>query len=227
MDCLVDSRLACIIYVNPDLALELVKKGYTNRLHNTLSKIHPLINDDVIDNIWKNRDISILKNAKRSMMTDLLGDYISQSNNNPQHPQSLDYRIVVNTYPYDLSREQLIEYFNCFSILLNTKNISRVHLPPKEITPSYLKEKVNRFICHDFDEWLGCHKDILINNPIPFVTIAVPFCLVKGKEDDKIDEDQIIKTSTASFSSIFDLEFFPLRDLSPSIPLELRKNNVK
>lgn len=216
LDCLVDTRLACVIYQNPDWATALVEKGYISRLHNTFSKINSAIDDKIIEDIWDNRTADILPLARPTNMVKLLSTYILQSTINEKHPSSLNYKITINTYPYDLTKYEIKEYFECFLVLLNTKNITRVHAPPSDITPQYLKGHFDRFIYHDFNEWSVVQQSNIIENPIPLITIAVPLCCVKGKED-LTDELTAERETRKYFSNLLDLEFYRLADISINI----------
>ena len=211
--------LGCVTAINPDWVLPLIQNGYLDRLHNTLSKFNPEIDDFAVKYLWEARGIGILKLSPRTNMLDLLAAYISISaTGDPEHPQALDYRLVINTYPYDFTTEELRELFICLKQILAVKQLTRIHLPLDKLTPQYLKEHFNRFIIYDFNDWLQWHNDALITYKIPLVVCVAPLCYLPGMEDSKDDDKLVAKWASAGFSSVVDLEFIRLADVSVHIP---------
>lgn len=209
-----------VISCNIDWAPPLVKNGYLDRLHNTLSLINPDIDDLAIQERYKNRDINLLKLTKRTNLVSLIANYISHSKTgDPDHPQSLDYKIVVNTYPYVFENNELRELFLCLKEIWQIDSVTRVHLPVSEISPEYIKDRFDRFILYDFDEWLGIHRLKLNECKIPLITCVVPLCFRKGMELQTDDHDAA-KWITNAFSHVLDVEFIRLADVSFTIPIE-------
>lgn len=218
IDCIFDVMLGCVTYCNPDWVEPMFANGYMERLHNTLSYFNPAIDDALIKKTWEERDTHILKLSPRTNLVNLLAGYIKKSNvGDSEHPQALDYKIVINTYPYNFTQIELRVLFTCLKEILQVNTLTRVHMPLTEITPEYLKASFNRFIVYEFHEWLLSQKANFSNCKIPFVVVVAPLIYLPGNED-KRDEREVMKWVPAGLSSIFDLEFIPLNEVSISVP---------
>jgi len=210
--------LGCVYTVNSDWVIPLAAGGYLSRLHNTLSKFNPDIDDVAIRQRWLTRDVEVLKNSKRTNLVNLLTDYIAQSKfGDAEHPQALDYKIVLNTYPYELSKAEVKEFFICLKSLLGVDHLTRIHSPISELTPEYISANYNRFMLYDFNEWLMLHGSNLVTQKMPLVTCVVPLCYLPGMEDQR-EENEAQKWISAGFASALDVEFVPLADMSIRIP---------
>lgn len=224
LDCLLDVRLACVRQINEKWVLPLVEKGYLNRNHNTLSLIHSEINDDLVMEHWNNRDIETLKLSNRTHLIDTLAEYVNDVNvKNGNSPTQDTYKVTVNTYPYQFEKGDLTELFVGLKQLLGISTIGRVHLPNNELTITYLRERFEKFIVYDFDEWYN--EDIqneLKEKPAKELTCVRPFCYIKGHEHET-EEQECIKWLTAAFSQHLDIEFISLNEVSLFIPEHIAK----
>lgn len=224
LDCLLDVRLACVRQVNNDWVLPLVEKGYLNRNHNTLSLIYKEIDDQLILDQWNKRDIETLKLSNRTRLIDTLADYVNdESSENSNSPNQDTYKVTINTYPYQFEKEDLTELFQGLKFLLGVSSIGRIHLPNNELTITYLRERFEKFIIYDFDEWYN--EDIqneLKEKPAKDLTCVRPFCYVKGQEHNT-EEQECIKWVTAAFSQHLDIEFITLNEVSLFIPEHVAK----
>jgi len=227
LDCFFDVKLATVIEVNEDWVLPLFDNGYITRQHNTLSLLNPEINDSVLEERWKTRDISLLKLTKRTALIKILSDYISQSKEgDPEHPQSVEFKLVINTYPYEFTKKEIKELFICLREILYTEAITRVHIPIGNLTPSYIKSSYDRFVIYNLDEWLLIHGNNLLENPMPLVTCMTPFCYRKGMENTG-EGEEARRQIPASLAPFLDLELINLGDVSVFISPDYFKENKK
>ena len=218
IDCLFDTLLATVMAVNIDWVDTLVRNGYISRQHNTLSKFNEAIDDSAITARYLVRDLAILKLSKRTNLVNLLTTYIAQSTGGDQaHPQTLDYKLVINTYPYNLSNAELKELFTCLKEILGVETLNRVHIPIAELTPAYIKQHYHRFIIYDFNEWVMVHGPALALLKMPLVTCVIPLCYLP-EMDAAQEAREVTKWTTAGFASVLDVEFVTLADMSVCIP---------
>lgn len=223
IDALFDTYLGVVTELYPEHVLPLIKKGYYGRHHNKLSFFNKLIKDKKIEERYAIRDKAILKLSGRTNMFALIGEHILQSKGNPEHPSSVDYQIVINTYPYELTKLELKELFTCFKWVLGLESITRTHLPSKDITLSLLKEHFDKFILYDFNEWYGHHTDDIAKTKTKIVSIVLPLWLMEGKENYAAIDD-VIRFTSILYSPIFDLEFVTLGDMSYCPPKDYLAN---
>ncbi len=223
IDTLFDTYLGTVTKIYPDIVLSLIKKGYFLRKHNKLSLIEGSISDNLINETYKNRDMDILRLSGRTNIVNIITKYIMQSQSNKEHPASVEYSLVINTFPYNLNKEELKELFYCFKYVFNLEAITRVHIPIKDITIKLLKDNFNRFILYDFNEWYGYRLKEFETIRIPHVNIVFPLWFMEGNENcEEIEE--VIKWTTSGLSSLMDIEYVTLADMSYCPPKELLNN---
>jgi hypothetical protein len=217
IDALFDTYLACVFDINQSWVLPLIKNGYKTRNHNTLSRFNPQINDDLIKDRYIHRDINIIRQSKQTNIVNLLANKISESNSDFDHPEAIDYKITINTYPYEFTKEELVFLFKTLKYVLQVKELKRVHIPIENITPQFLKEKYNTFIFYDIDEWLAHHRFLLRDCRMQFVKFIIPLCYREGMED-KEEYEEAQEAITDALKAFVELEFVPLSDMSIHVP---------
>jgi hypothetical protein len=233
LDSLLDTRLVCVGMINPDHVIPLLKRGYRERMHNKLSLILPEINDEAVETLFAERDMPMVKLSRSTNIVHLLAERIVESQiSGDTRPDSREITIILNTYPYSISKQEVLAFANGLSEVFKTKKITRVHLPTEELTPKYLRENYSRYITHDLNEWLGVHQVNLIEDPMPLFTIISPKCILDPVKftdiidaDNKGDKDHYNKCFDVVFESLkrntskyVELEFCPLADFSMTIP---------
>ena len=218
LDCIFDVKLATAMDINPDSIIPLIKNGYLERNHNYLSVLNNALDEELLQDKWDKRDIELLKLAKRTSMVSLICEHISDRNTlTIDHPEYLDFKLTINTYPYNFSKEDLKELFICFKELFGIENINRVHLPIDKLSSEYLKGRYDRFIIYDFNEWILLHGNRLKECPIPNITCSAPISLMKEHINKSgKDIDNAIKYTKMYFATekFLDIDLLKLKDFS-------------
>jgi hypothetical protein len=233
LDSLLDTRLTCVGMLNPDHIVPLLKNGYRERMHNKLSLILPEINDNAVEELFAERDMPMIKLSRSTNIIYLLAERIAESQiSGDTRPDSRDITVVLNTYPYSISKEDTLAFANGLAEVFKMKKITRVHLPTEDLTPKYLRENYSRYITHDLNEWLASHQAGVVEDPIPLFTIISPMCILDPVKftdiidvDNKGDKAHYNRCFEATFEALkrntsryMELEFCPLADYSMTIP---------
>ena len=218
LDSLMDTRLGCVRCINPDWVDPLLESGYISRLHNTLSFFHKDIDDVAVEERWKTRDMDVLRNSFSTNILNLLIHQCTLNNKgDPEHPEAQFISIVINTYPYQMSNDELTTLFIYLRSLFGITRLTQVHMPTVEITPSYLNGNINRFIFHDLEEWNNDHILNLPQCPIPTIIFNTPLCYRKGMEHMEAipGHEQV---AAMGYGAHLKLELMPLADYSMCPP---------
>jgi hypothetical protein len=200
--------------MDPSYAISVLKNGYLQRNHNQFNLLDDRINQDRYELEWQKRDLNVLKHSKRTNMVNLLRDYIVKTLTTPDYPELKDVSVVVNTYPYTLSNAQLTEYFSIFRYLFDTKHVARIHAPLSTLSMPWLTSNYDRFILHDFNEWIIHQRESIQKYGNPQFTVCVPLTRLKEGVNNGISDDDVVSTVTNTFARYIDLEFFKLEDIS-------------
>jgi len=219
IDCLFDTYFSTVIDINPDWAIPLAKADYLERNHNYLSLLHPAIDDDKVKERYESRDLSILKSSKKTNIVDIIRDRVAMSKANPTHPEAIDFVITINTYPYVLPKEDLLELFSGLKYIWDIKTLYHVHLHSKDLKPEFIKKTFDKFMLYDFDEWFQYHQELFKHFRMPNVGCIIPYKTVKEHVDKRYDNESI-KLIKRAFNIMFDLEIMPLGDMSFKLPIK-------
>ena len=231
LDSLFDTRLGTIVRINPNWIEPLIQGGYHARIHNHLSLINKDIDNDIVTEVFNNRDADTLKVSKSTNIVNLLEIKIREHLMLMEStPHKRDIVIIVNTYPYNLSTEIVRSIIEELSGIWNTKNIRRIHISDKDLTPEFLIKKYNRLITHDLDSWLVPNVKKLEITPMPLFNLTVPtyindiigFRLALQKKNKNLPETNliagIIEIQRRKMASLLELETCPLADYSVTLP---------
>lgn len=235
LDSLLDTRLVCVGMLNPEHVVPLLTNGYRERMHNKLSLLYSEIDDKAVESLFAERDMPMVKLARGTNIINLLAERISESQAlNDTNPTSRELTVILNTYPYSITKKEVLDFANELAKIFKTKKITRVHLPIEELTPRYLRENYSRYITHDLNEWIALHQSTLMEDPMPLFTIISPKCIldpIKFTEiidaENKGDAEHYNRCFEATFeafkrdaSKFVELEFCPLADFSMTLPYE-------
>jgi hypothetical protein len=230
LDSLMDTRIACVHLLDHTHTGKLLRNGYMKRVHNKLSLFVPEINDDAVDELFSIRDVPVLKLARPTNVVNLLAERILEAKLlQDKSPENKEVKIVLNTYPYNLSKQEVYDFVKGFSDILQTKNITRVHLPIEELTPEYLLPNYSAYITHDLNEWIAIHEVNVNKLKMPLFTIISPGYFRDITElrnlfiehSVQMTESNINKHLQAGLNAFkknvaqfVELEFYPLSDFS-------------
>ena len=222
LDSLFDTRLGVLKTYNPNLVVPVLKNGYLKRITNKLSLFDSNIADNTLNELWINRNLTVLKNSELTMIIYyLMDDTLNTIGVKNEFPDSVKLNITVNTYPYVISSELWLKLSNSLKKILNVDTLNRSHLSFEQLSISYLSSNFKNFIVHDINEWSSFHQKQLmtpvVNNSLDRLTITAPILLGNDIDITELDETMITNIQRAeklAFSSFFLTDFRPLRTFS-------------
>ena len=219
IDCLFDTKLGTVTSLNPEWGVGLLEGGYLDRLSNKLSLYNPSIDDKAVAERWALRDMEVLRLSKSTNILNLLSNYAAISNKgDPEHPEALHMSVVLNTYPYELSRKEMVTMFTYLRDILGIERLTQVFLPVLELTPTYLKGNFNKFIIYNLEEWNDSHIMSLPDCPMPYVQCNAPLCFLESMAHEPYQSGTEAAIEQ-QYASHLRLELLPLSDFSICPPL--------
>lgn len=170
--------------------------------------------------LWSTRQtLNILPLAKQTYSIKAILDYINDNVNQQIKPTRGDeYDLLINTYPYRLDEE--ISALICEMLdeqLVILGNISTCYMSLEQLTPAYVKEKLDSLWLYDYGKWLDLHMPYLVENPRPTIQLMCPK-LVKpvpeGEPRDELEERMLkeldpFELLTGTLSMFVSVQFIP------------------
>lgn len=160
LDTLFDTRLGVVTEHDPELSVELLKKGWRERVSNDMSIFTDKFSYDIFKERYEKRDKEILKKSLLTSFIIELGDIIVEL----QHLLATDTgkikesEILLNLYPYtDLDKEEANAYIIGLASYIGTEiPIRIVYWEPEVLTLPFLRsQEVLTYITYDYEKWLG------------------------------------------------------------------------
>lgn len=220
MDSILDTRLALVNKMNPNLATMLIKsKRYFSRTSDNFSNIIKAIDQKKYNELWDKRKWDDIKKAVYQTgvvehLTDLSGAIIEDS---VRQPFRQGTAITLNTWPYSIDAEGK-DYLKKFLELATAAEVNIVHIPIDFQTPEYFKSNYEYLFMYDFHKWLEIHIEGLKEKPMGEVTLSVPLLVARNKSPGKkynIDQDREFMEN--EFRSHVQLQHVPICQFSMSV----------
>lgn len=143
----------------------------------------------------------VLKNATITYIEVLLKNKLTNLEKlNGFNGESSAPELVVNTFPYQLTQEQVRHLQNAIFVKLDVLClITIVYDPPNVWSPSYIRNNnVSSFFMYDFTTWMNLHSEKLVNGDLREINVYVPS--IGGKELTPEEQKEIKKLG---FNDIF------------------------
>ena len=223
LDCILDTRLAVIMDINPSLVDKvLVNKDFN--YHERLSDEFPDVDKSDFNARYSNRDITILAQSRVTNIFNFLiesNEILQTEIETKQDVEELKY--VINTYPYLLTQKEIEDIVFCFRYNMKKQhlNVSVVWLPLEKITIDFCNSDITAMFMYDYDEWMSLHVEGLKKTSLHDVTLFAPM-LYKEKPptSEDIEElkeagmnDPFVILSTA-VREMIELFFLPINEFS-------------
>lgn len=192
LDVLLDTRLATLAQMDPKLAEKMIISGkYYDRYHDVFSEF---IDVDMAEyqHHYGHRNIDTLKLAKGTLVYKLINNEISGGYY--KYMQGLvDYppRIVVNYFPYQLSKSEVKEMEAVLATLFVTYDVKLVSKNPATLSPATLASEYVHCWMYDRDEYLKPFYRNLDKTPAHETVFHFP-AIAQGKDAHLATADQIV-----------------------------------
>lgn len=172
LDELFDTRLAVLEMMDFEKADELQVSGYFTRERDEF----PGVDLYEFRKRYAQRNIAVLANSTMTNLMinlrDIIGSYIVE---NTYENKEAEVDLVLNTYPYELTKEELNDMVTCIKLHLgNIVPVRVIHQPLKNISSDWLDDNVISFYCYDWNEWLTHHYLEFIKKRLETVVMLCP-----------------------------------------------------
>lgn len=231
LDCLLDTRLAQLYSYGEEYAEAALMNGYLERLEDKFPNVDP----EQFSLDYKNRTKTLLQHALMTPMVELVADFVNKTQLNYIN-SSLETtpKVVVNTYPYDLTiEEQKILLIGLYTHINPECPIEFIHESMEDITPSKVKSDYAVVVMYRYDRWLEHHSETgdFAKITCPDVALIAPRIFFHGLPDQetvglaqsmKMDIFDMVETTCGLLIhlSLYPISFFSINLANGEIPIQ-------
>lgn len=161
--------------------------------------------------VFKNATISYIEVLLKSKLVNL--EKLNGFNGDSDQPE-----LVVNTFPYQLTREQVRYFQNAIFVKMDVLCVITVVYDPLSVwSPSYIRNNnVSSFFLYDFSEWMTHHSSKLEQGDLKECNLYVPSIGSRELKDEEIKEfkklgfNDIFSYTEYVLSSVCRVQFLPI-----------------
>lgn len=224
LDCILDTRIACIAILSAAHAAEILSSGYFERQSDEFWKRVP-IQESEYKALYNNRgsNPAVLENSHLTMFTALmLKDMVKGLlEEMVTSPFSTGFTFVINQYPHELSPEECQGMKQCLYDIVGVEfSIDFVRLSPEQLTPSLIENEYCMLTMYDYEAFIRAQGEAMCRQPIRTTKLYCPAIFnfrVPSLED--MQEFQRLQVDPFSevrliASPMIDLEFLHISNFS-------------
>lgn len=185
-DSIFDTRLGTLLkHFTQDEVQEEMKNNYFNRATDAFK----IADFQTFKKLYEQRDKSVLLRSMKTVFVDLLLEFVAGIiKNSINGYEQKKPKIIFNTYPYELSKEELelikeqwTEMTKGFCIIEFTR------LSPQQVTPIYLYQDIDAFSMYNYTDWLELHSvnENLKRRTLPSVALFGPKIIFKEQTQEE------------------------------------------
>lgn len=220
LDCLLDTRIGVLFSFGEDKMSDVLNGNYYTRQEDKFTGIDP----ELFKQRYQTRNKETLKNTGVTKIITLLQEFVFKTlNQSLVTPHHMLPKIVLNTYPYDLSETEKETFVKVLMHYTKQKcQIEVIHKAPIELTPTFVKRHFSVMIMYHYVEWLEIHSQSEAFKTVmcPEVTLIAPALFFNGTP--KTDELQVLERQRMSpfkaiemiASPFIGLRLMPIEDFS-------------
>lgn len=212
LDTLFDTRLSLLSILMPNFTNELLESGnYTDRLKDSFSVGDVKFSYESFLPIYQNRSKSLLKYSGLTFIPYIISCEINRHQQNNFNGECFrKWHLHINTYPYNLSKEEQESINTIFYQYMDDRpEIIYHHLHPRNIDKDFIDNNNIEVVIDYFGlEWLSY---FMYNTENKFTNRKINLCVPKllntcGLDDQELT-DEFFKKIETSFSSHIELSF--------------------
>lgn len=190
LDAILDTRMGTLLHIDPQCTERVLKGGYLTRDRD----VFPDIDRQVFKNRYSKRDQYTLRTSMLTPIVGYLNDFVRYTfEMHIKTPISKEPRIMINTYPYKLTKQEIDMIMAAiYASIGRMAIVEPVYMTYEQITPSFLKSNTSIIALYDPYEWLEVHSknENLKRDSCPLVTMLGPLMFRNLDETIKIEEFQ-------------------------------------
>ena len=178
LDTIMDTRFTVANTINPK---EFKKYYISGQYHNRVKDAFGKITNDVFIARYRIRDKLLLVNSEPTRIMHLIKSYIIEQTGIIRNRGGLNgVRVILNTYPYDLTDSEQKIFSTILSNEVLNVPVKFVHMKPSEVTPMWVYDNISGMFMYSGLEWIELHSSTraLMKRPLLDVNLFIPTIVI-------------------------------------------------
>lgn len=215
LDCLFDTRLATLKGINDDYVPQALKNNYRDRISDNFVELVPDLDMAVYKELYKNRNIPTIQTAALFPTAIIISlaitvrEHIKMATQGPISGRPV---LTINTYPYDLTKEEVASIVGLVKHDLNEPlcDVTSIRLSPDQVTPALLKNKYRVCFMYHLSEWMTRHESSIRSLAPIDILIFAPKLFITGKLNTLPDYQQYEGINLGNLATELHIQYFRL-----------------
>ena len=178
LDTIMDTRFTVANTINPK---EFKKYYVSGEYHTRVKDAFGKITNDVFIARYRIRDKLLLVNSEPTRIMHLIKSYIIEQTGIIRNRGGLNgVRVILNTYPYDLTDSEQKIFSTILSNEVLNVPVKFVHMKPSEVTPMWVYDNISGMFMYSGLEWIELHSSTraLMKRPLLDVNLFIPTIVI-------------------------------------------------
>ena len=211
IDSFLDTRLAMVYCINPELAKTITSEDYNTRNCDN----YGYMSHDIFAQLYSIRNKNLLELATPTKIKYLVYEIMLNKNNNMLNVKDGYQRvktpiIYFNTYPYNLNNDEINNFKSLLKNIYHFCEIEMVNMDIDQCNPTWIYKHVDHAIMYYGLKWLEHHvsNGNLTNSPIPGVALILPDIIFSSNKGNVIKKmEDVFEGTIIMYESLVHLEF--------------------
>jgi hypothetical protein len=178
LDCLLDTRLGALNYIDHEFAFEVSSNPsyYRRQVDRFSTKTHGAIDINLYKQIKSTRANDVLRASVMTRVPIVLGKLLSYQHQLADYADSFDVGLTINVSPYQLSdaEKKAIEEIFTNDVLFDGVRIDVVDIPLTQVTVDYIEKNFVAMMLYDPTQWIETHQKDFLLAKLSNVSLYVP-----------------------------------------------------
>ncbi len=180
LDVLLDTRLGTVACIDEGLAISLLESG---KYHTRIDDQFAGVDMAVYQERYKQRNALTLQKSIVTGILDIVQELVTKlSEQASESPVDNGGKVVVNTYPYELTDAEKDEMGKAIFVWVNQlAPVELVFIAPTALTPEHCKESYTCMFMYAQNDWMDLHAEAFKKTRLPEVSLFAPAIYVVNK----------------------------------------------
>ncbi len=208
IDTLLDTRLATLYEIHPDLVPKVLSEGYTDRHRDEFLPI----TDDQFSFLYQHRNADTLAHALPTMVVRMAKEMcLKLMKQAATSPHLSGTALTINIHPYKLTEDEVTFLIATFAKSMSGYiDVRVIDKSPEQLTPAYCNQNFGGMFMYDCSTWLDAHakNESFKTNPMTGVTLFIPMIRFGPKPTQ--EQLNTLKQSPYNEFRLFEIQASPI-----------------
>jgi hypothetical protein len=227
LDVILDTRLATIFnHFGEDKMIEVLK---SNKYYDRVEEQFDGIDKQEFSMAYANRDKKVLFSSMKTKIVELVVSMLYEElSNSAAIPTGSKPKVILNTYPYDLSEEEINTIVKSIVYLTNKNfDVEAVTMSMDELTPEFIMKNVNHVFFYNYGPWADAQAEKLKKTKLQNTHVYTAGIYFDRKpNEEELEAIKDFNMHPFKLQEVVVSLFFNLKFLAPETYCAVIRNNA-